>query len=155
MLYTLLGNRLRLKVSWDGEDDPENPKNWTPLRKWKAIFAMSSFVFMSPLSSTIVAPALPAIASDLNITQPAIEQMVLSIFLLGFACGPLVASPLSEIYGRVRVVQTWNLLYIVFNAACGGARTKEAIIILRFVAGLCGSATLGVRGSISTFAIVS
>lgn len=141
-------------MTWDGEDDPENPKNWTPMRKWKAIFAMSSFVFMSPLSSTIVAPALPAIASDLNITQPAVEQMVLSIFLLGFACGPLVASPLFEIYGRVRVVQTWNFMYIVFNAACGGARTKEAIIILRFIAGLCGSATLGVCSSSSHFGIV-
>ncbi|KAJ5532799.1 polyamine transporter 3 [Penicillium frequentans] len=133
-------------VTWDGEGDPENPKDWTSMRKWKAIFAMSSFVFMSPLSSTIVAPALPAIASDLNIIQPAVEQMVLSIFLLGFACGPLVASPLSEIYGRVRVVQTWNLMYIAFNAACGGARTKGSIIILRFVAGLCGSATLGIGG---------
>ncbi|KAJ5094505.1 polyamine transporter 3 [Penicillium angulare] len=136
----------KVLVTWDGEDDPENPKNWKPMRKWKAIFAMSSFVFMSPLSSTIVAPALPAIASDLGIAQPAVEQMVLSIFLLGFACGPLVASPLSEIYGRVRVVQTWNFMYIIFNAACGGARTKEAIIILRFIAGLCGSATLGIGG---------
>ncbi|GAD91798.1 polyamine transporter 3 [Paecilomyces variotii No. 5] len=136
----------RVLVTWNGEDDPENPKNWTPMRKWKAIFAMSSFVFMSPLSSTIVAPALPSIASDLKISQPAVEQMVLSIFLLGFACGPLVASPLSEIYGRVRVVQSWNFLYIIFNAACGGARTKEAIIVLRFIAGLCGSATLGIGG---------
>lgn len=80
--------------------------------------------------------------------------MVLSIFLLGFACGPLVASPLSEIYGRVRVVQTWNLMYIAFNAACGGARTKESIIILRFVAGLCGSATLGVRDPTSASVLV-
>lgn len=114
------------------------------MRKWKAIFAMSSFVFMSPLSSTIVAPALPAIASELDIQQPAIQQMVLSIFLLGFACGPLLASPLSEIYGRVRIVQIWNMMYIVFNAACGGAQNKETIIILRFISGLCGSATLGV-----------
>ncbi|KAK3934600.1 polyamine transporter 3 [Diplogelasinospora grovesii] len=134
------------QVAWDGENDPEDPKNWSPMRKWKAIFAMSSFVFMSPLSSTIVAPALPAIASDLNINQPAVEQMVLSIFLLGFACGPLVASPLSEIYGRVRVVQSWNFMYIIFNAACGGARSKEAILVLRFIAGLCGSATLGIGG---------
>lgn len=80
--------------------------------------------------------------------------MVLSIFLLGFACGPLVASPLSEIYGRVRVVQTWNLMYIAFNAACGGAHTKESIIILRFVAGLCGSATLGVRDPTSASVLV-
>lgn len=79
--------------------------------------------------------------------------MVLSIFL-GFAYGPLMASPLSEIYGRVRVVQKWNFMYIVFNAACGGARTKESIIVLRFVAGLCGSATLGVYGSSPNFAII-
>ncbi|CAI7649436.1 unnamed protein product [Penicillium palitans] len=37
-------------------------------------------------------------------------------------------------------------MYIVFNAACGGAQTKEAIIILRFIAGRCGSATLGIGG---------
>ncbi|KAJ5716505.1 MFS general substrate transporter [Penicillium malachiteum] len=142
----LTRNHLLQQVTWDGEDDPANPKNWTSMRKWKALFAMSSFVFMSPLSSTIVAPALPAIASDLKITQQAVEQMVLSIFLLDFAYGPLVASPLSEIYGRMRIVQTWNLMYIAFNAACGAARTKESIIILRFMAGLCGSATLGIGG---------
>lgn len=133
-------------ITWNGYDDPENPKNWSTMRKWKAIFAMSSFAFMSPLSSTIIAPALPAIASSFNITQSAVQKMVLSILLLGFALGPLVASPLSEIYGRVRVVQSWNLLYIVFNAACGGVQTKEAIIILRFMAGACGSATLGIGG---------
>ena len=102
-------------------------------------------MFMSPLSSTIVAPALPQISQDLDITQPAVTQMVLSIFLLGFACGPLCASPLSEVYGRIRVVQTWNFMYLVFNTCCGFAQTKEALIVLRFVSGLCGSATLGVR----------
>ncbi|RJE19726.1 Major Facilitator Superfamily [Aspergillus sclerotialis] len=72
--------------------------------------------------------------------------MVVSLFLLGFACGPLCASPLSEIYGRVRVVQSWNLLYLAFNAACGAAQSKEALLVLRFVAGLFGSATLRIGG---------
>ncbi|KAI0910976.1 polyamine transporter 3 [Ustulina deusta] len=72
--------------------------------------------------------------------------MVLSIFLLGFALGPLVASPLSEIYGRVRVVQVWNFVYILFNGACGAAQSKEAILVLRLLAGLSGSATLGIGG---------
>lgn len=115
------------------------------MRKWKAIFAMSSFSFLTPFSSTVVAPALPQIAADLSISEPALGQMVLSIYLLGFTFGPLVASPLSEIYGRIRVVQVWNLVYILFNASCGMARSKEAIIILRFFAGLAGSSTLGVR----------
>ncbi len=91
-----------------------------------------------------MAPALPAIGREFHIDQPAIEQMVLSIFLLGFALGPLVASPLSEIYGRVRVVQVWNFVYILFNGACGAAQSKEAILVLRLLAGLSGSATLGV-----------
>ncbi|KAH6672513.1 polyamine transporter 3 [Halenospora varia] len=115
-------------------------------RKVKALFGMSTFVFMSLFTVSIVAPTLPAIASELQISQPAVQQMVLSIYLLGFACGPLIASPLSEIYGRVRVVQSWNLLYIAFNAACGASTSTESVIVLRFISGLFGSATLGIGG---------
>ncbi|KAI0129921.1 polyamine transporter 3 [Xylariales sp. AK1849] len=107
---------------------------------------MSSFVFISVFSTSMIAPNLPAIASDLQIRQPEVQQMVLSIFLLGLAFGPLVASPLSETYGRVRVVQSWNFLYIVFNTACGAAKTIAAIIILRFLSGVFASATLGIGG---------
>ena len=132
-------------MTWQDElTDPGNPKNWSMGRKVKALLGMSSFVFMSLFTVSIVAPTLPAIASELHITQPAVQQMVLSVYLLGFACGPLVASPLSEIYGRIRVVQSWNFLYISFNAACGASSSKEGVIILRFISGLFGSATLGV-----------
>lgn len=31
-------------VSWNGPDDPENPKNWTMRRKWMAVLVVSSFV---------------------------------------------------------------------------------------------------------------
>lgn len=31
-------------VSWDGPDDPENPKNWKMSRKWIATVVVSSFV---------------------------------------------------------------------------------------------------------------
>ena len=103
---------------------------------------------MSLFTVSIIAPPMPAIASELHIAQPAVQQMVISIYLLGFACGPLLASPLSEIYGRMRVIQSWNLLFLIFNAACGASRTKEAVIILRFISGLFGGATLGVRCTI-------
>jgi MFS family permease len=134
-----------MQVTWQDElTDPENPKNWPMRRRAKAIFGMSTFVFMSLFTVSIVAPTLPAIASELHIVQPAVQQMVLSIYLLGFACGPLIASPLSEVYGRMRVVQSWNLLYLIFNALCGVSRSKEAIVVLKLVSGLFGGATLGV-----------
>lgn len=105
---------------------------------------MSTFVFISLFAVSLVAPTLPAISSELDIPQAATQQMVLSIFLLGFAFGPLIASPLSETFGRMRVVQSWNLFYTIFNALCGTAQSTEALIALRFVSGLFASATLGV-----------
>lgn len=142
-----------MQVTWQDEaTDPGNPKNWPLARRAKALTAMSSFVFISVFSTSMIAPNLPAIASDLQIEHPVVKQMVLSIFLLGFAFGPLIASPLSETYGRVRVVQSWNFLYIVFNTACGTSNTTAAIIILRFLSGVFASATLGVSQTISLLA---
>ena len=131
-------------VTWDGPSDPENPKNWPTGRKWRALIAISGFVLMSPLSTTIVAPSLEVIAKDLKITSTAVIPMILSIFMLGFACGPLIISPLSEVFGRVRILQSFNIGYLVFNTACGGSQSKVQILVFRFLAGFFGSASVGV-----------
>lgn len=58
---------------------------------------------VSPLASSMMAPALPQIAEHYHITSPTIVAMTLSIFLLSFAIGPLFLGPLSEMYGRTWV----------------------------------------------------
>lgn len=58
---------------------------------------------VSPLASSMMAPALPQIAEHFNITNPTLVAMTLSIFLLSFAIGPLILGPLSEMYGRTWV----------------------------------------------------
>ncbi|KAG9975534.1 MFS multidrug transporter-like protein, partial [Aureobasidium melanogenum] len=65
-------------VTWDGPDDPENPKNWGKGRKWAATLVVSSFTFISPVSSSMVAPAIGAISRDFNITSTAEQELVLS-----------------------------------------------------------------------------
>lgn len=69
------------QVSWDGPDDPENPKNWSFKRKWAATIVVSSFTFISPVSSSMVAPALSSIAAEFHITNEVESQLVLSIFV--------------------------------------------------------------------------
>jgi hypothetical protein len=66
-------------VSWD-PDDPENPKNWKLKRKWIATLVVSCFTFISPVASSMVAPALPQIGRELDITNTVELQMTLSIF---------------------------------------------------------------------------
>ena len=64
------------------------------------------------------------------------------------AFGPLFLGPMSEIFGRVRVLQIANLFYLVFNIACGLSRNKEELLAFRFLAGLGGSAPLAVHSFI-------
>jgi MFS family permease len=51
--------------------------------------AVSSFTFISPVSSSMVAPALAAISEDLHIEKSIEQSLVLSIFVLAYAIGML------------------------------------------------------------------
>ncbi|KAI0914683.1 major facilitator superfamily domain-containing protein [Ustulina deusta] len=135
-------------VTWTGPDDPDNPKNWAFSKKWAAVFTVSLFTLISPISSSLVAPALDTIADELGIDQAFEKNLTLSIFILAYAIGPLVWGPLSELYGRVIVLQLVNLIYLFFNLGCGLARTKGQLIAFRFLSGLGGSAPLAIGGGV-------
>jgi MFS family permease len=92
----------------------------------------------------MVAPAIGVISKDLDISSSVEQQMVLSVFVLAYAVGPLFLGPLSELFGRVIVLQLSNLLYLIFNTACALANSKSQMIAFRFFAGLGGSAPLAV-----------
>ncbi|CZR63476.1 related to multidrug resistant protein [Phialocephala subalpina] len=135
-------------VSWSGPDDPDNPKNWKFSRKWAATLVVSSFTFISPVSSSMIAPAVNAISRQFNITNQVEQELTLSIFVLAYAVGPLFLGPLSEMYGRVIVLQLANLMYLVFNLCCGIAQSKGQLIAFRFLSGLGGSAPLAIGGGV-------
>jgi MFS family permease len=89
-------------------------------------------------------PALNNISLDLHIQSGIQTQIALSIFVLAYSFGPFIVSPTSEIWGRVRVIQAGSMVFVVFNTACGFARTKGELTAFRFISGLLGSPTLGV-----------
>ena len=144
-LHFLLPSTNASQVTFDGPKDPYNPKNWTSKKRWAVTYVISAFVFVSPLASSVVAPCLLPIAKDFNLDPKAIEtQIILSVFVLAYAVGPMIFGPLSELYGRVLVLQTTNALFLAFNLACGFATNKAELIAFRFLAGLGGSAPLAV-----------
>ncbi|KAF8310272.1 MFS general substrate transporter [Clavulina sp. PMI_390] len=139
-------------VTWDGPDDPANPKNWRFGEKWGTVTTVSLFTFMRIsfiVASSMLAPALPQICRDLGIRSGSVlEDMVLSIFVLAYAVGPLFLGPLSEIVGRLPIIQLSNVWFLIFNFACSRATTKTQMLVFRFFAGLGGSAPLAIGGGI-------
>lgn len=93
----------------------------------------------------MIAPALPALNADFHITNAVESQIMLSVFVLAYAIGPLILGPLSEVYGRSLVLQATNVFYLVFNTASGAAKNKVQMTVFRFLAGIGGSAPLSVR----------
>ncbi|KAK3323348.1 major facilitator superfamily transporter [Cercophora scortea] len=111
---------------------------------------VSGFAFLGPVSSSIAAPALDKIGEDLHI-QPGISlQLVLSIYLLTSALGPFVLAPCSEIWGRVPVLRIGNIIFVIFTTLCGFTTSGPQITAFRFLAGVGGSAALGMGSGVLT-----
>lgn len=137
-----------LIVDWDGPDDSENPRNWQASRKWAVTLVVSGFLFISPVSSAMISPATDQIASQFDIHSSVVAAMTTSSFLLAYAVGPLFLGPLSEIYGRVIVLQLSNLWYLAWNLGCAFAQGTGQLIAFRFLAGIGGSAPLSIGGAV-------
>lgn len=76
-------------VGWDSPDDPENPLNWSNSRKWAAIGMVSCVTFITPLGSSIFAPGVPLVMEEFHSKSQILEGFVVSVYVLGFAFGPL------------------------------------------------------------------
>lgn len=68
-----------------------------------------------------------------------------TIYLLGYAFGPLVIAPMSELYGRAIMFRSCAILFTLFNVACAVANSLGSLIAYRLLAGIAGSCagTLG------------
>lgn len=131
-----------LVVWWDGDGDPQNPYNWPAWRKGLNCGLVSCLAFLTPLASSIFAPGVPQLMLEFNSTNTELAGLVVSIYVLGFAFGPLLLAPLSEIYGRTILYHVCNVGFVVFAVACALTPSLEALIVFRFLLGIFGSCSV-------------
>ncbi|KAI9343299.1 major facilitator superfamily domain-containing protein [Zopfochytrium polystomum] len=136
------------EVTWDGPDDPANPRNWSKGKKWSRTMQVGLIGIIGPMASSIVGPAVPLISKDFRVTSSVSQEMILSIFVLAFALGPLFFGPLSEIYGRRWVILIPAMCFLGFNIACTYSTNLTEMLIFRFLAGVGGSAPLSVGAGV-------
>lgn len=133
-------------VSWDGEQDPQNPMNWSSTVKWVQIGVLSFLTLLTPLASSMFAPGVPQLMRDFESNNDLLATFVVSIYVLGFAFGPLAVAPLSELYGRLIVYHVANVGFIAFTVGCALAPSLDALIVLRFFQGVLGVAPVTIGG---------
>jgi hypothetical protein len=122
-------------VFWDGPQDPTNPMNWSFNKKWGTVAIVSAITFLTPLASSIFAPGVPEVMKTFDSTNDMLEGFMLSIYVLGFAFGPLFFAPLSEMYGRLILYHTCNCFFVIFTIAAAVSSNMTMFIVFRFFMG--------------------
>lgn len=102
----------------------------------------NGFLHLRPLASSALAPGVPQILSEFQTDNKSLATFVVSVFVLGFAFGPLIIAPLGELYGRTVVYHGCNILFIIFTVACALSTDIGMLIAFRFLAGFTGVAVL-------------
>lgn len=125
------------QVSWL-ENDERVPLSFSEVSKW----------FITVLVGiATMAVAWYVVILDFQVSEE-VAILEISLFVVGFAVGPLVWVPLSEIYGRRYIMIASAVGLTVFTAGAAGSQNIWTLIILRFFAGTLGSAPFAVSGGI-------
>ncbi|HEV7755098.1 MAG TPA: multidrug effflux MFS transporter [Mycobacteriales bacterium] len=103
------------------------------------ILLLGTLAAIGPLSGDTYLPAFPQIAADLG-APPVRVQLTLTASLLGLAVGQLVIGPVSDLWGRRRLLLGGTALYAVVSLGCALAPTIGALTGLRFLQGFAGAA---------------
>lgn len=132
-------------VDWD-DGEPANPQNWSMKKKWATMAIVSAITFLTPLASSMVAPGVQLIMQDFNSTSQTIGSFVVSIYVLGYALGPLFVAPMSEVYGRLIVYHVCNVMFTIWTLACALAPDMGSLLAFRLLAGIAGSCPITIGG---------
>jgi multidrug resistance protein len=135
-------------VGWESQDDPEMPLNFPQVRKWFLISLLASITFISPLASSMFAPAVSFMDEEFHNSSVLLSSLTVSIFVLGYVVGPLILAGLSEIYGRRIVLTAANVFFCVWQIGCALAPNLGSLIVFRFLAGIGGSGCLTLGGGV-------
>jgi len=134
-------------VEFDGPDDPMHAMNW-PIKKkfWTAVI-LGFTTFVAAFGSSIFSSATSSIAKIYHVNQT-VGILGVSFYVLGFAFGPTLWAPLSELKGRKLPLVIGMFGMAIFSISTATAKDLQTILITRFFGGFFGACPLAVVAAV-------
>ncbi|GJN87183.1 hypothetical protein Rhopal_000128-T1 [Rhodotorula paludigena] len=129
------------------ENDKTNPQNWSPRTKWLITANAGVSTLCIAFGSSVYSGGLRDLVAYFK-EDTVVITLGLSIYVLGFALGPLLWAPFSEQWGRRPVFICTYFLFALFALPCALAKNIETLLICRFLAGFFGSSPLTNSGGV-------
>ncbi|KAJ3547802.1 hypothetical protein NM208_g1325 [Fusarium decemcellulare] len=128
-------------------NDSWNPMTFTKWKKWTITLLLGVATLAVTFASTAYSGGVIEIMRDFQVSTE-VATLGISLFVLGFAVGPLLWAPMSELYGRQIIFLVSYSALTAFNAGTAAAQNTATLIILRFLAGAFGSSPLTNAGGV-------
>ncbi|KAL5121438.1 hypothetical protein ACEQ8H_000509 [Pleosporales sp. CAS-2024a] len=143
----LLPDREEYVVEFDGADDPLHAQNW-PMPKKLYVGAILAFDALSAtMGSSIFSAATRPMSQHFGVVAE-VGTLGTSLFVFGYAFGPLIWAPWSELYGRKPPLIVAAFGFSVFSIAVAVAKDLQTVLICRFFAGLFGASPLAIVAAV-------
>ncbi|KAG4428625.1 hypothetical protein IFR05_015889 [Cadophora sp. M221] len=134
-------------IDWNGPSDPENPQNWTASKKWIVVTALSLMTICVTFASSVFSTAAVQVAQLYDVSTE-VTTLGLSLFVAGFAFGPLVFGPTSEVFGRKSPLFIGYFCFAIFQIPVAVSQNLYTILITRFIGGCFACAPLAIGGGL-------
>lgn len=105
----------------------------------RLLLLLAALTAFAPMSLDLYLPAFPEIAQQFG-TDTGSVQLTMSACLLGLGIGQILWGPTSDRYGRKRPLAVGLVIFIVASLLITVAPTFGALVALRFVQAIGGSA---------------
>ncbi|KAK9467545.1 major facilitator superfamily domain-containing protein [Lipomyces arxii] len=130
-------------IGWYGPDDPEDPHNWSNLKKTFVIVQICFITVSLYMGSSIYTPGVAELTEDFGIST-VVATIPLCVYVLGYGIGQMIAAPLSEIpaIGRNWVYMPTAFIFVVLQVPTALSKNIGSLIVLRFICGLLCSPAL-------------
>ncbi|SPO19655.1 probable mfs-multidrug-resistance transporter [Ustilago trichophora] len=129
-------------------NDAENPQTWAPLYKWLLTIQVAIATLSVALASSAYSGAVESLQAQFHPPKQIIITLGISLFVLGFAFGPLFWAPFSEVVGRRSLYIFTYLIFTMWQAVSIASPNMASLIVFRFLAGFFGSSPLVNTGGV-------
>ncbi|KAJ5378668.1 hypothetical protein N7509_011787 [Penicillium cosmopolitanum] len=127
----------------------QHPFTFSRGKKLHIVAAGILFIFNAAFGSSLPSGAKDEIAAYFNIpVDSTLLVLPTSLYLVGFALGPLIFGPLSEHVGRKPVLVGTFSGYIVFTLGCALSPNFASLLIFRLLTGLNAASPNAVLGGL-------
>ncbi|KAK0647050.1 major facilitator superfamily domain-containing protein [Cercophora newfieldiana] len=126
-------------VDFDPQGDVDNPLEWPTPFKWGIVLLLALTGFTVTFTCIGVVPLADFIGRDLSGSASRSKSssvLLVTIWELGEAAGPLLIAPLSEMYGRYPVINAANLLFILATIMAVTSQSVPVFVTARALTGL-------------------